>query len=231
MAKGAGMICPDMATMLAFLATDARGGSRPCCRHCLKEAVDGSFNAITVDGDTSTNDACVLVATGALGNPLITDAEGADRRLPQVRPGRRLPGSGHRHRPRRRRGHQAGAASLIEGGPEPAEARRVAYAIAHSPLVKTAALRLGPQLGAHPGGRGPRRARRPARSTGSGSGWALSSSSEAAGGAELHGGSGGRSWQPEILIRVALGRGEVETQVLTCDLSYDYVRINAEYRT
>ena len=68
MAKGAGMIRPDMATMLAFLATDA-AVDRPCFRRCLEEAVDASFNAITVDGDTSTNDACVLVATGALGNP------------------------------------------------------------------------------------------------------------------------------------------------------------------
>ena len=230
MAKGAGMICPDMATMLAFLATDA-AVEPGVLQQCLKTAVDHSFNAITVDGDTSTNDACVLAATGALGNPpvadlqapggtalqaaldalclelataIVHDAEGATK-LVTVR---------------------------VEDAWDLAEARRVAYTIAHSPLVKTALFASDPNWGrilaavgrggvqdldigrvriwlgdvliVDGGGRAP-------------------DYTESAGAAAMRG--------PEILIRVALGRGEAQTQVLTCDFSYDYVRINAEYRS
>lgn len=230
MAKGAGMICPDMATLLAFLATDA-AVDPSLLRECLRDAVAGSFNAITVDGDTSTNDACVLAATGALGNPLITAAEGAD-------------GASFRSAlealcldlataiVRDGEGATKLVRVVVEEALDLAEARRVAYTIAHSPLIKTAlfasdpnwgrilaavgragldALQidrvriwLGPVLIVEAGGR-------------------AASYAEAAGAAVMR--------QPEILIRVALGRGEVATQVLTCDLSYDYVRINAEYRS
>ncbi len=230
MAKGAGMIRPDMATLLAFLATDA-AVDPTLLQRCLKDAVDGSFNAITVDGDTSTNDACVLAATGALGNPLITDADGAD-------------GASFRSAlealcldlataiVRDAEGATKLVRVAIEGALDLAEARRVAYTIAHSPLIKTAlfasdpnwgrilaavgragldALRidrvriwLGPVLIVEAGGR-------------------AEDYTEAAGAAVMR--------EPEILIRIALGRGEVATQVLTCDLSYDYVRINAEYRS
>ncbi|MGE5152735.1 MAG: bifunctional glutamate N-acetyltransferase/amino-acid acetyltransferase ArgJ [Bdellovibrio bacteriovorus] len=230
MAKGAGMICPDMATLLAFLATDA-AVDPTLLQRCLQDAMDGSFNAITVDGDTSTNDACVLAATGALGNPRITDAGSPD-------------GAAFRSAlealcldlataiVRDAEGATKLVRVVVEGALDLGEARRVAYTIAHSPLIKTAlfasdpnwgrilaavgragldALQidrvriwLGPVLIVEAGGR-------------------AASYTEAAGAAVMR--------QPEILIRVALGRGEVATQVLTCDLSYDYVRINAEYRS
>ena len=230
MAKGAGMICPDMATMLAFLATDA-AVEPGVLQQLLRTAVDHSFNAVTVDGDTSTNDACVLAATGALGNPPVADllAPGGtalqaaldalclDLATAIVR-------------------DAEGATKLVtvqvEGARDLAEARRVAYTIAHSPLVKTALFASDPNWGrilaavgragmqdldigrvriwlgevliVDGGGRAP-------------------DYTESAGAAVMR--------EPEILIRVALGRGEAQTQVLTCDFSYDYVRINAEYRS
>jgi glutamate N-acetyltransferase/amino-acid N-acetyltransferase len=230
MAKGAGMICPDMATMLAFLATDA-AVEAGVLQACLGAAVGRSFNAITVDGDTSTNDACVLAATGALGNAPIHDPDSADHAAFQaalesvcvelataiVR-------------------DAEGATKLVtvrvEDAADQAEARRVAYTIAHSPLVKTALFASDPNWGrilaavgragvadlaiagvrvwlgdvriVDGGGRAP-------------------DYTEAAGAAVMR--------APEILIRVALGRGASLAEVLTCDLSYDYVRINAEYRS
>ncbi|MFZ0788696.1 MAG: bifunctional glutamate N-acetyltransferase/amino-acid acetyltransferase ArgJ, partial [Chromatiaceae bacterium] len=230
MAKGAGMICPDMATLLAFLATDA-AVEPGVLQQCLRTAVDHSFNAVTVDGDTSTNDACVLAATGALGNPPVADLRAPDGTALQnaldalclelataiVR-------------------DAEGATKLVTVQVECArdleEARRVAYTIAHSPLVKTALFASDPNWGrilaavgrggvqdldigrvriwlgevliVDGGGRAP-------------------DYTESAGAAVMR--------EPEILIRVALGRGEAQTQVLTCDFSYDYVRINAEYRS
>lgn len=229
-AKGAGMICPDLATLLAFVATDA-AVAPALLQACLQTAVASSFNAITIDGDTSTNDSCVLVATGGLGNPPLdatdelgflslqsaVDAVCLDLATAIVRDGE-------------------GATKLVTVRVEQAanveEARRVAYAIAHSPLVKTALFASDPNWGrilaavgraglaeldiervridlgevsivAH-GGRAP-------------------DYSEAAGAAVMA--------EPEIPIRVTLGRGNAHAQVLTCDFSYDYVRINAEYRS
>ncbi len=229
-AKGAGMIRPDMATMLAFIATDA-AVNKAVLEYSLRLAVDESFNAITVDGDTSTNDACVLMATGRASAPrietnrgdvfeqfsralgeicsdlaraIIRDAEGATK-LVQVQ---------------------------VSGARDRQEARLVAYAIAQSPLVKTALFAADPNWGrilAAVGragvehleiGRvqiwlgGVRIVHQGARDPGY---------SESAGQQAMEGN--------EISIRVHLGRGEVESTVLTCDLSYDYVRINAEYRT
>ncbi len=229
-AKGAGMIRPDMATMLAFIATDA-AVNKAVLEYSLRLAVDESFNAITVDGDTSTNDACVLMATGRASAPrietnrgdvfeqfsralgeicsdlaraIIRDAEGATK-LVQVQ---------------------------VSGARDRQEARLVAYAIAQSPLVKTALFAADPNWGrilAAVGragvehleiGRvqiwlgGVRIVHQGARDPGY---------SESAGQQAMEGN--------EISIRVHLGRGEVESSVLTCDLSYDYVRINAEYRT
>ncbi len=228
--KGAGMICPDMATMLAFLATDAAVESG-CLQASLSAAVDRSFNAITIDGDTSTNDACVLAATGALSNAPIADLDGPDGAAFQaalesvcVELATAIVRDGE------------GATKLVsvqvEGAESLAEARRVAYTIAHSPLVKTALFASDPNWGrilaavgragvpdlaidrvriwlgdvliVEAGGRAP-------------------DYTEAAGAAVMR--------EPEILIRVALGRGEVQTRVLTCDFSYDYVKINAEYRS
>lgn len=229
-AKGAGMICPDLATMLAFLATDATVAPGPL-QACLKGALEGSFNAITIDGDTSTNDASVLVATGALGNPPIQDAAGGALSALQaavesvcqelataiVRDGE-------------------GATKLVRVAVEEArtreEARRVAYTVAHSPLVKTALFASDPNWGRILAAVG--RAGIPdvdiervrihldrvliVESGGRSAGY-----TEEAGAAVMV--------KPEIPIRIALGRGSARAEVLTCDLSYDYVRINAEYRT
>lgn len=229
MAKGAGMIRPDMATMLAFVATDCSVGG-PLLQRLLQGAVDQSFNRITVDGDTSTNDACVLVATGAshcrldalhpedvaafaetladmcreLAQAIVRDGEGATRFI----------------------------TIQVEEAASAAEALTVAYCVAHSPLVKTAFFAGDPNWGrilaavgragvddldvdrvriwlddvclAEHGGR------------------ADGYSEEAA--AE-------RMAKQEIGIRVALGRGNASETVWTCDFSYEYVRINAEYRT
>ncbi len=229
MAKGAGMICPDMATMLAFLATDAAVPA-PLLQECLVAAVESSFNAITVDGDTSTNDACVLAATGgsgvtvgSAGSPAGTALFGAVRDV-CLDLARAIIKDGE------------GATKLVEIRVEEArerdEARAVAYTIAHSPLVKTALFASDPNWGrilaavgragvrdldidgvriwlddvriVQEGGRDP-------------------AYTEEAGRRVLA--------AKELTIRVALGRGDAEARVLTCDLSFDYVKINAEYRT
>jgi len=229
-AKGSGMICPDMATMLAFVATDV--AVKPALlERCLADAVAGSFNAITVDGDTSTNDACVLAATGALDNPPIADpsspqaaalgaaVQGVCAALAEaiVRDGE---------------GATKLVTVLVEEARDAAEARRVADAIAHSPLVKTALFASDPNWGRILAAVG--RAGVAGLEIGrvriwlgevlivSGGGRAPSYT-EAAGEAVMA--------APEIGIRVAIGRGSASTRLLTCDLSYDYVRINAEYRT
>ena len=230
MAKGAGMICPDMATMLAFLATDAAVDAA-FLQVALANAVGVSFNAITIDGDTSTNDACVIAASAALGNTPIRDAEDpaalafasaleavcSELALAIVRDGE-------------------GATKLVtvqvEGGRDAAEARRVAYTIAHSPLVKTALFASDPNWGrilaavgrAGVEGLAIERVRiwlGPVQIVAGGG--RCADYTEAAGAAVMA--------EPEILIRVDLGRGEASARVLTCDFSYDYVRINAEYRT
>jgi len=230
MAKGSGMIRPDMATMLAYIATDALV-DRHLLQRCLELAVKPSFNSITVDGDTSTNDACVLMASGVSGCSPITDETSADflklcavveEVCMQLARAIVLDGEG--------------ATKLVEVRVEAAgseqEARDVAYTIAHSPLVKTALFASDPNWGrilaavgragiehldidrikiwlddvciVREGGR-------------------ASDYTEAAGKRVMD--------QSELTIRVALGRGESITRVLTCDLSYDYVKINAEYRS
>jgi len=228
--KGAGMIRPDMATMLAYLATDA-AVDRDLLQACLQEAVDVSFNAITVDGDTSTNDACVLAAGGTLGNPAIADPQSPDYQSLRdavtavcqelataiVRDGE---------------GATKLVTVLIEEATDATEARRVADAIAHSPLVKTALFASDPNWGRILAAVG--------RAGLDGldidrvriwlgdtlivcDGGRAADYTEAAGRAVMA--------EQEILIRVALGRGQAGSRVLTCDLSYDYVRINAEYRS
>ncbi len=228
--KGAGMIRPDMATMLAYLATDA-AVDRDLLQACLQEAVDVSFNAITVDGDTSTNDACVLAAAGTLGNPLITDPQSTDYlALRQavtavcqelataiVRDGE---------------GATKLVTILVEEAADPAEARRVADAIAHSPLVKTALFASDPNWGrilAAVGRAGVDHLDIDRVRVWLGDTLIVSDGGRAAAYTE----AAGRAVmaEKEILISVSLGRGEAGTRVLTCDLSYDYVRINAEYRS
>jgi len=228
-AKGAGMIRPDMATMLAFIATDA-ALEPDVLQDCLLAATEKSFNRITVDGDTSTNDACVLVATGHSGAPAITrNDENYNRfcaavaevcmQLAQaiVRDGE---------------GATRFVTVAVDGGESTSECLQVAYTIAHSPLVKTALFAGDPNWGrilaavgragvceleldkiqiylgdvciVRDGGRAP-------------------GYTEAAGQQVMD--------KDEITIRVVLGRGDCSEEIWTCDLSYDYVKINAEYRT
>ena len=230
MSKGAGMIRPNMATMLGFLATDA--AIDPTLMHSLAhELAEASFNRITIDGDTSTNDSFVVIATGKAGNPVVTDWQSpAAAVLKQalidvatwlaqaiVRDGE---------------GATKFITVRVEGGRDSAECRQVAYAIAHSPLVKTAFFASDPNLGrilaavgyagiadldqacidlflddvhvATRGGRHP----------------------------DYREEDGQRTMkQDEITVRVLLGRGQAYDQVWTCDLSHEYVTINADYRS
>jgi glutamate N-acetyltransferase/amino-acid N-acetyltransferase len=229
-AKGAGMIRPDMATMLAFLATDARV-SAPALQACLTRAVERSFNRITVDGDTSTNDACVLLATGHADHAPLLDAEGpAWERVAAAVEAVCV------HLAQAIVRDAEGATKFItvsvQGGASEAECLAVAYAIAHSPLVKTAFFASDPNWGrilAAVGRAGvPDLAIERVRillgdvTIVEGGGRARSYS-EADGERVMR--------EAEIPIRVELGRGEAAATVWTSDLSYDYVRINAEYRT
>lgn len=227
--KGSGMIHPNMATMLGFMAIDA-SISEPVLAHLVKQAANQSFNCITVDGDTSTNDAFMLIATGAraleinsidsakyhalekavishaqsLAQMIVRDGEGATKLM---------------------------TISVLEGRSEE-ECRKVAYAIAHSPLVKTAFFASDPNLGrilaaigyagvddldvnkielylddvlvANNGGRCP-------------------TYQEEDGQRIMQ--------QSEILIKVILARGEANATIWTCDLSHEYVSINADYRS
>lgn len=227
--KGSGMIHPNMATMLGYIATDAVIG-QPALDSIIQYAVNRSFNCITVDGDTSTNDALVLIATGQselpeiiegnvefhlmrdaitevaieLAQAIVRDGEGATKFM----------------------------TIQVQGGRDEAECRKIAYAIAHSPLIKTAFFASDPNLGrilaaigyagvddldvnalklylgdflvAEHGGR-------------------AASYEEAQGAAVMK--------EPEITVRVDLGRGDADVTIWTCDFSYDYVKINADYRS
>jgi len=227
--KGAGMIKPNMATMLGFVATDAKVSPR-VLDHLVKEAADHSFNCITIDGDTSTNDSFILMATGVaaveitdidspeyaafsaaviaisqeLAQKIIRDGEGATKFI----------------------------TITVEEGTSTEECRKIAYSIGHSPLVKTAFFASDPNLGrilcaigyagiddldvstlnlylddvlvAKQGGRNP----------------------------DYREEDGQRVMkQSEITIRVKLGRGDATATIWTCDLSHDYVSINADYRS
>jgi len=229
-AKGAGMIHPDMATLLGFVATDARL-NLPLARALVARAAERSFNRITVDGDTSTNDSFMLIATGRADMPEVGDvksaafdalldgvsAVAADLAQAIIRDGE---------------GATKFITIRVEGGRKEVECRKVAYSIAHSPLVKTAFFASDPNLGrilaavgyagvpdlavdrvelylddvlvAKNGGRSP-------------------GYREADGARVMK--------QSEITVRVLLNRGTAAATVWTCDLSHDYVTINAEYRT
>jgi glutamate N-acetyltransferase/amino-acid N-acetyltransferase len=227
--KGAGMIKPNMATMLGFVAIDAKV-AQPVLDHLIKAAADQSFNCITIDGDTSTNDSFMLIATGSadvevtsvdspeyaqlaeaviglaqeLAKMIVRDGEGATKFI----------------------------TITVEEGASVAECRKIAYSIGHSPLVKTAFFASDPNLGrilaaignagiddldvskldlylddvwvAKNGGRNP----------------------------QYQEPDGQRVMkQSEITVRVRLGRGNSSATVWTCDLSYEYVKINADYRS
>ncbi len=230
MAKGAGMICPDMATMLAFLATDVAVDQELLVR-CLREAMDVSFNAITVDGDTSTNDACVLAAAGSLGNEPLQDPGSADFAA--------LCGAVEavcRDLATAIVRDAEGATKLVtvavEEARDASEARQVAYTIAHSPLVKTALFASDPNWGRILAAVG--RAGLADLDIQSVRIWLGETAIVRGGGRDPdYTEEAGREAMAgsEVSIRVALARGSAAARVLTCDLSYDYVRINAEYRT
>ena len=228
--KGAGMIRPNMATMLGFLATDAKV-DQAVMKQLAFELAEGSFNRVTIDGDTSTNDSFIVIATNKAANAPVTALDSVDgqalkaamlgvaRQLAQaiVRDGE---------------GATKFITVQVEGGKTTAECRQVAYAIAHSPLVKTAFFASDPNLGrilaavgyagiddldqtkidlylddvhvAVNGGRNP-------------------SYREEDGQRVMK--------QAEITVRVNLGRGSASDTVWTCDLSHDYVSINADYRS
>jgi glutamate N-acetyltransferase/amino-acid N-acetyltransferase len=229
-AKGAGMIRPNMATMLGFVATDA-AIAPAALQQLVREAADLSFNRITIDGDTSTNDSFVLAATQRAGHAPIEQLDSASGRALReavVAVSQQLAQAIVRD--------GEGATKFItvqvQGGRDEAECRLVAYAIAHSPLVKTAFFASDPNLGR------------------------ILAAVGYAGIADLDQGlidlhlddvhvveRGGRKpsyreedgqrvmKQAEITIRVNLHRGPAETTVWTCDLSHDYVSINADYRS
>ena len=225
-AKGAGMIHPNMATMLGFIATDARM-PQAVLERMLREIADASFNSISVDGDTSTNDSFVLISSGAgpaaqgegdlralagairevaiaLAQAIVRDGEGATKFV-TVR---------------------------VEQGGSIDEARRIAFAIAHSPLVKTAFFASDPNLG------------RILAAIGNADVIDLDAGKVdlyidevlvARGGArspEYREAQGIEAMKkPEFTVRAALHRGSAAATVWTCDFSFDYVKINAEYRT
>jgi len=229
-AKGAGMIRPNMATMLGFLATDA--AVTPSLMGLLASRLaDVSFNRVTVDGDTSTNDSFVVVATGQAGNAVITDLDSVDG---QVLLAALTPVAQALAHAIVRDGE--GATKFItiqvEGGRSAAECLQVAYAVGHSPLVKTAFFASDPNLG------------RILAAVG----YAGIADLDATR-IDLHLGdvhvvtAGGRHpayreedgqrvmKDSEILVRIGLGRGPFTETVWTCDFSHDYVTINADYRS
>ncbi len=233
MSKGAGMIRPNMATMLGFIATDA-GIAPTLLQQLVQDAADVSFNCITVDGDTSTNDSFILIATGASGLridsetsphwPAVREAViGVAQELAQaiVRDGE-------------------GATKFITikvgAGNTAAECRQVAYAIGHSPLVKTAFFASDPNLGrilAAIGYAGINDLDAAGVKV-----WLGSNDEEVLvsdnGGraASYREADGARIMQAaEITVRVDLARGVAQATVWTCDFSYDYVKINADYRS
>jgi glutamate N-acetyltransferase / amino-acid N-acetyltransferase len=229
-AKGAGMIHPDMATMLAFVATDAPVGAE-LLETLVRETADVSFNGATVDGDTSTNDSFVIAATGKAAIAPIATAQ--DSRLPALRSAiEAVAVELAQAIVRDGEGATKFIAIRVEGGRDSAECRRVAFGIAHSPLVKTAFFASDPNLGrivCAIGNTGP------ADLDPAGVSFWLSevlvverggraaSYREEEGQRAMH--------RDEIEIRVDLGRGPARATVWTCDFSHEYVSINADYRS
>ena len=226
--KGAGMIRPDMATMLCFIATDARVG-RETLQGLLDASVRRSFNRVTVDGDTSTNDACVLLATGKA--PL--DAEhDADARLALASAIDEVCGWLAQALVRDAEGATKFIAIEVIDGRDEDECLRVGFTVAHSPLVKTAFFASDPNWGrilAAVGRAGVERLdiERVAIHLGEvcivSNGARDPNYTEAAGQRVMD--------RAEITVRISLGLGAAAATVWTSDLSHDYVKINAEYRT
>jgi glutamate N-acetyltransferase/amino-acid N-acetyltransferase len=228
--KGAGMIRPNMATMLGFMATDACV-SQSLMAQLARELAEGSFNRVTVDGDTSTNDSFVLVATHKAPHVLIESLDSADGRTLKTA---MLEIAQQLAQAIVRDGE--GATKFItirvEGGKNGDECRKVAYAIAHSPLVKTAFFASDPNLGrilAAVGYAGIEDLDQTLIDLYLDEVLVAQKGGRHAGYVEADGQRVMK--QSEILVRVVLGRGDAVDTVWTCDLSYDYVKINADYRS
>jgi glutamate N-acetyltransferase / amino-acid N-acetyltransferase len=229
MSKGSGMIHPNMATMLGYVATDATM-SKSALDAIIQYAVNKSFNCITVDGDTSTNDSFIMMATNQAGNAEITESSPDFIALRDaltdvaIELAQAIVRDGE--------GATKFMTIQVEAGANEVECRKVAYAIAHSPLVKTAFFASDPNLG------------RILAAVGyagiddldvnnielylgdvlvSEHGGRAASYREAQGVAIMR--------EAEILVRVVLNRGQADATVWTCDFSYDYVKINADYRS
>ncbi len=230
MAKGAGMIAPNMATMLGFVVTDAPLAAG-LLRELVGELADASFNRITIDGDTSTNDSFVLVATGKSSLAPIVSV--GDIRYPAVRAALEAVAQELAQAiVRDGEGATKFIAITVEGGRTEDECNLVARAIANSPLVKTAFFASDPNLGRIVCAIG--NAAIPDLDPALVSFWLDETLVVADGGRapSYREEDGQRALaKAEIAVRVALGRGGVATTVWTCDLSHEYVSINADYRS
>jgi glutamate N-acetyltransferase / amino-acid N-acetyltransferase len=228
--KGAGMIEPNMATMLGFIATDAVVGD-DVLADMVKEAADVSFNAITIDGDTSTNDSLILMATGKAGNPPI-NGEGTAEYVKLQLAVNEVAIALAQAIVRDGEGATKFMTVKVQGGKTHAECLKVGKAIANSPLVKTAFFASDPNLG-----------RILAAIGYAGVNDLDADLIKLYLGDVLVAENGGRAVtyreemgvavmkEKEILVRVELGRGAQVATVWTCDFSYDYVKINADYRS
>ncbi|MCQ9374209.1 bifunctional glutamate N-acetyltransferase/amino-acid acetyltransferase ArgJ [Methyloversatilis sp. XJ19-13] len=233
--KGAGMIKPNMATMLGFMATDA-AVSQAALDAMVKHAADRSFNCITVDGDTSTNDSFMLIASGTAGNAEITalDSEAGAALADAVTS---LAAELAQAIVRDGEGATKFITIDIEGGRDVAECKAVGYAIAHSPLVKTAFFASDPNLGRILAAVGNAAQNHPPLEdldTSKVSLWIGDFLVAKDGGRNpaYREEQGASAMAPaKITIRVALGRGTARATCWTCDFSYDYVKINADYRS
>ncbi len=229
-AKGAGMIQPNMATMLGVIATDAAIGG-DALKYLARYACDRSFNAITVDGDTSTNDTLLLVATCRAGNPEIV-GEGTAEFAHLAKTVTEVAQLLAQAIVRDGEGATKFITLTVEEGFTAEECVRVAKAIAHSPLVKTAFFASDPNLGrilAAIGNAGIEDLD-PARvGLHLGAVKVVENGARAAGYTEAQGRAAMRP--QEIPVRVTLGRGVEAATIWTCDFSYDYVKINADYRS
>ena len=227
--KGAGMIRPNMATMLGFIATDA-GIATPLLQALVKDAADASFNCITVDGDTSTNDSFIVIASGKSG--LQIDSESAQE-WPALRNAIISVASDLAQAIiRDGEGATKFITVAVDGGKTREECRKVGYAIGHSPLVKTAFFASDPNLGRIQAAIG--YAGIDDLDVGKTRIWLDDVLVSEHGGraASYQEADGARIMkQAEITVRVDLGRGVEKATIWTCDLSYDYVKINADYRS
>jgi glutamate N-acetyltransferase/amino-acid N-acetyltransferase len=227
--KGSGMIHPNMATMLGYIATDA-AISQAALDKMIQDVVNQSFNCITVDGDTSTNDSLILMATGQANTPEINEGSADYATIKglitevAVELAQAIVRDGE--------GATKFMTVTVEGGRDEAECRKVAYAIAHSPLIKTAFFASDPNLGrilAAIGYAGVEQLDVNALKLYLGDVLVAENGGRALAYQEEQGAAVMK--EPEILVRVDLARGQAACTIWTCDFSYDYVKINADYRS